>query len=272
MQYIRFIGIFLFITLLSPSTFADSLKLGIFPYLSAGKLLKIHNPLASYLSENLNSQVNLISAPGFGQFIQRTKKQKYDIIITAPHMGALALLQSNYQRLAVSSNKSHAVFVSLNKSKFNSFKNIQQASITLPPEKAIITKLALQTLSEQDSNINELNIEYTQSHNNALKSVLIGESDVAAFGFPTWNRTSDVDKSRLQVLGASEGIPGFMIVANASMSQQKIQKITRLLLNFHHTDKGKAYFKTTRLEPFRAITEQDIEDLKPFVKSIFNFE
>jgi len=271
MQMVRLVIITLLILSTPFAVQADSLKLGVFPYLSADKILRTHQPVAQYLTEQLGQKVELISAPDFPLFIRRTRQNKFDMVITAPHMGALAILQSDYQRLAVSSNKSQAVFVALKSSPYSDLSDSQQATFTLPPQKAIITKLAHQTLTDQDINLETLDIQYTQSHNNAMEAVLNRESDIAAFGLPTWKRSQQPDREKLKVLARSDDIPGFMALANKSLNTEKVQHIAQLLQDFHQTSSGNNYFKQSKLQSFRAIQDSDIENLAPFVESIFKF-
>lgn len=272
MRIIYFLSILMTLLVCSPYISADSIKLGIFPYISASRLLKTHLPVAKYLSENLNQPVDIISAPSFPEFIARTKQQKFDIIITAPHMGTLAILQSNYQRLAVTNNRTYAVFVTLKASGIKTLKDVNHASLTLPPQKAIISQLALQTLSEQGTDFNSVDITFTLSHNNALQSVLNRESDVAAFAIHIWESAEDSNKEILHVLGASTKIPGLFILARPGMPAHRVDKISSLLQNYHRTQAGKNYFKHTKFNRFRAITETDINELKPHVQTIFNFK
>lgn len=269
--YSRFLLLLCLLTL-PPTSFAASLSLGIFPYISASKLLRIHKPVADYLAQQLDQPVNIVSAPGFPQFIQRTRNKKFDIIITAPHMGALAILQSRYQPLAVSTNRSHAVFLVKKSSAIQSLAQLKHAAITLPPQKAIISKLALQTLRQAGLNPQQLDIQYTRSHNNALESVLNDATDVAAIGLPTWNRASTSDKNSLRIIAESSDIPGFMVLANPDMDDRQAQKIAQALQTFHLTQSGKQYFYQSKLQRFRAINTQDIEQLKPFLSAIFNFK
>ncbi len=85
-----------------------NLSVGVFPYLSTVKLLKLHTPVINRLNSTLDENFTMVSAPSFGEFINRTKAGEYYLVITAPHMDRLAEMQSAYQRVVMTGNKSYA--------------------------------------------------------------------------------------------------------------------------------------------------------------------
>ncbi len=250
---------------------AESISFGIFPYISASKLIKSHQPLAVYLSERIGVPVNIESASGFKPFIQRTRQLQYDLLMTAPHMGALAKMQSGYQPVAVARNKLTATFVVLKSSGIKSFQDLPSGVITLPPEKAVISKMALETLQQNGITTTQLQPRYTPSHDNAYKALLQGDSIVAAVSSPTYLRMPDAISKQLRVIGHSQAIPGNMFLMSPQQPPQRIQQVARLMLDFKDHPAGPAYFKKTRMEGFRAVTEQDLKILAPYVKSIFGY-
>ena len=62
---------------------AEPLTLGIFPYLNASELLCVHRTLVEFLMQALHQPLNIVSAPDFDEFRQRTAQREYDILITA---------------------------------------------------------------------------------------------------------------------------------------------------------------------------------------------
>ena len=267
------IGYLLFCFLLnstaSLSAETKNLTVGVFPYFSAAKLFKLHTPVINRLNSTVDKSFTMVSASGFGEFIKRTKAGNYDLVITAPHMGRLAEMQSGYQRVAMTGNKSYAVFVVKNKSSYQTLSDIKGESITLPPAKAIISKMALKTMEQAGLEKNDVKLNYTKSHNNALLSVIRDESKVAAFGYPTWKRYPAKDKKSLRVLAISEKIPGFLIMANPRLDAELVSDISESLIDFEKTDSGKAYFSLTALERFIPVDDGAMIKLTDYVTEIF---
>ncbi len=254
----------------SLSAETKNLTLGVFPYFSAAKLLKLHTPVINRLNSTLDEHFTMVSAPSFGEFIKRTKAGEYDLVITAPHMGRLAEMQSAYQRVAMTGNKSYTVFVVKNNAEYKTLADIKGGTITLPPKKAIISKLALKTMEQAGLSKDDVMLNYTKSHNNALLSVIRGESKVAAFGYPTWKRYPAKDKKSLRVLATSEKIPGFLMMANSRLDTELVKRMTKSLVNFGNSESGKAYFSATALESFEAVDDVAMDKLTAYVREIFN--
>ncbi len=263
--------LFCLLCLTLPAQAAEPLKLGIFPYLSAARLIVQHKPLADYLSRELGIPVNIASASDFPAFLQRTREGRYDLVLTAPHMGALAILRDGYQPLAVASNRLHAVIASNRDSDWTRLPQLRNARILLPPKKAIISLLALDTLSAAGLDPQQMDIRYTHSHNNALQSVAMGRSDAAAFSSPTYQRYIDQGGDALRVLATSPDIPGNFLVANDDLDPELTRRLREALLEFGNTTEGRRYFKRTRQRGFRPILDTDLQRLRPFIKRIFGY-
>jgi hypothetical protein len=69
----------------------DQLVLGVLPFVSPERLERRFAPLADYLSHKLDFDVVIETAPSFRTFIERTTEaNRYDLLLTAPHLYYLA--------------------------------------------------------------------------------------------------------------------------------------------------------------------------------------
>lgn len=76
------------------------LQVGILPISTARILVKNYQPLQIYLERALNRPVELVTAHDFRTFHFNTIEGKYDVIITAAHLGRLAQTEAAYVPLA----------------------------------------------------------------------------------------------------------------------------------------------------------------------------
>lgn len=266
----RFMTILVFI-FLSTSLYGNKLTLGIFPYFDATRLALLHKPLKDYLAESTNNDIRLVSAPNFKAFKKRTSEAKYDILITAPHFGRSAQKIADYEWLGFTSNISYAVFVSHIDSGIKDIKDIKGKTIALPPKGAIIHHLALNTLSNNGIDLNkEIKVSVQKSHNNAMLSAILKNSDAASFGAPTWNRYKSPDKNKLQMIGKSEAIPGFAIMVHSLVPEKIKLDLKKALFLFSSTKVGKDYFNKTALKGIRESTLEDMNLLDKYLKLMNN--
>ena len=250
---------------------APPLRLGIFPYFSPEQLATLHKPLKDYLARQTGRPIQLVSAPSFKAFIQRTRENRYDLLITAPHLGRLAEKRSGYAWLALTRNFSMAVFVSLRDSGIRDLAGLRGHSLALPPRKAIIHQAALETL--EDAGLRpgrDLRIRSYPSHDKALYAVLNRDTDAAAFGRPTWLRYEAPDKDRLQVIGESEHIPGFALMIHPRVGERLTRRLRQALFRFAQTPAGQAYFQRTGLEGVREPGPADMALLDHYLGRIAN--
>ena len=79
---------------------AETIRIGIIPYLTPGVLMSLFQPLRLQLQKDLGQPVELFTAPDVRSFARRTLKPDFDIVITAAHQARLAQLESGYHPLA----------------------------------------------------------------------------------------------------------------------------------------------------------------------------
>ena len=247
------------------------LKLGIFPYLSAAQLIELHKPLADYLSRRLDRPVSIASASTFPDFLQRSRNGQYDLVLTAPHMGALHILRDGFQPLAVAENRLYAVIASNRNSSWQRLDQVRDAHLLLPPPKAIVSLLALDRLKAAGIDLDSLAIRHTRSHDNALQSVLKGRSDIAAFSSATWQRYLDQGGDELRVLATSASMPGNFLVANPELDPALVGQLRQALWQFGQSAEGERYFMRTRQQGFRPVLPNDLQRLRPYLKRIFGY-
>ncbi len=259
----------LWLVLSCASASASILSLAIFPYFSPEQLVTLHKPLKDYLARETGLKLRLVSAADFKAFKGRTAAGRYDLLITAPHLGRLAEKQAGYRWLAVTSNYSEAVFVARRDSGPQDLADLKGRRLALPPRLAIIHQMALETLEKGGLQAGrDVTIVPRRSHDHALYAVLLGETDAAAIGRPTWLRYRAPEKRSLMVIGRSEHIPGFAIMAHPRLASATVERLRRALYAFPSTPEGKAYFDATGLEGVRPITEQDLNLLDHYLARI----
>lgn len=261
--------LFAFLALASSVLRADPLRMGIFPYFSPEQLVRLHKPLKDFLQRETGQPIHLVSAPDFQQFIQRTREGRYDILITAPHLGRLAQKQNGYRWLGFTRNYSMAVFVARRDSGIGRLEDLVGHRLALPPRVAIIHQLAVTALEQRGLDpAHNLTLVPEKSHDQALYAVLRGKADAAAIGRPTWRRYEAPDRDALQVIGESEHIPGFALLIDKRVKTDTADRIRAALYRFQDTAEGRDYFDATGLEGIRPVTDDDLGQLDHYLARI----
>ena len=258
--------------LVSGPVYADEqhIQFGIFPYVSPGQLVKFHNPLRAYMEETLGVKVGLVTAPSFKDFVARTKQGKYDIIMTAPHLGKLAEVQG-YKRIAHSMHEVQGIYLVRKDSDIKQLTDLKGKVITLIGRAAIITQMVehqLKSLGMEEGK--DYTFRLTRTHNNAMYAPLRGESDASVTGTLLFNKIGEQDRKNVRVIGKTPVAPGFLVMAGERITEEQRNKLMTALLNYINTPAGKEYLKTTGLVRFERITDQEMQDLEPYIQIFLN--
>jgi phosphonate transport system substrate-binding protein len=245
----------------------EPITLGIFPYISPGKLVKFHRPLKEYLSRVLDQPVRVVTAADFSTFLQRTHEESYDYILTAPHFGRLAEMQDNYQRVAASKHEVQGIYLARVDSGIQKLEDLQGKSIMMAGSLAIIHQMAKHQLEQmQLVNGNNITIKETRTHNNAMIAAARRESDAALTGIRIWKKLGGSYRDTLRVIGTTPRAPGFMVMANKNQDDKSVARMRDALLKFEDSPEGKIYIERSGFSGFRAIDNATMHWLDPYVK------
>ena len=243
------------------------LILGVFPYVSPGQLAAFHTPLKEYLARSLERPITLVTAPDFQAFIDRTQAGQYDIIITAPHLGRLAETRDGYLRLAQTGHAVQGIFLARKDSNIHRIEDLKGKSVMIAQKVSIIYQMSEQLLRQKGLVPGEsVTIIETRTHNNAMHAPVRGEADASVTGTLLWRVLADEQKNRLRVIGTTEELPGFLLMANKRLSAPDVARIKGLLLDFHRVPGSEPYFATTGYEKFKHIDDRVMRRMDPYTR------
>ena len=265
----RFI-LFVLVLVLGPSALASEkppLTLGVFPYVTPVQLAAFHAPLKDYLAKSLGRPVTLVTAPDFTSFVERTRDGQYDIVFTAPHLGRLAETRDGYKRLVQTSHTVQGFFLARKDSDIHKIEDLKGKKVMIAQKVSIVYQMAEHTLREHGLVPGEsVTIIDTRTHNNATHAPLRGEADASVTGKLLWYVLDDEQKAQLQVIGTTEEAPGFLIMAHPRLARQDIEKIKKLLLEFHLKPGSESYFTTNGYEKFQPVDDRVMKGLDPYTR------
>lgn len=268
----KFVRYFFFVFMLLPASLSQAadkkeLSLGLFPYVTPAQLIQFHIPLKNYLSKTLEMNINLVTAPDFESFMTSTEKGEYDIVLTAPHMGRLAEKRDGYHRLAMTGHNVQGLFLVKKNSAINSLDDLKGKKIMVAQRISIVYQMVLQALAKKGlEDGHNVTIIETKTHNNALYAPLRDEADASVTGILLWETLGQEYKDKLKVIGSTNSVPGFVLMAHPRVTAQIQKKLQQALFDFAKTAEGKAYFESTHLKAFLPIDNKTMKTLDPYTK------
>lgn len=243
------------------------MTLGVLPYVTAGKLVEYHNPLKSYIAETLGSPVELITAPDLHEFVQRTGKKEYDLILTAPHFGRLAERRDGYQVVARTLNEIQAAFLVRKDSDIQRLEDLKGKRIMVAQPVSLMYQLSVGALEKRGLVPGkDITIVEARTNNNALSAPLRNEADAGITGVLLWGLATGENKEQLRLIGTSDSVPGFVLMAHKRVPKRDVEKLRKALLAYSGTPQGEAYFAKTGLKGFSLIDNTTMSSLDPYTK------
>lgn len=245
----------------------DPLSFGIFPYVSPVQMVKFHNTLREYMADTLERPVSLVSAPNFREFIKRTAQGKYDIIMTAPHLGRLAEVRDGYRPMVHTMHEVQGVYLVRKDSDIHSLSDLRGKTITLVGRAAIITQMVEKQLADMGMQVGkDVKFNYTRTHNNAMYAPLREESEASVTGILLFRKIGSEEREEVRVIGKTPRAPGFMLMTHPRVEKQDHQKLKQALISFKNTEQGKKYFQMTGFHYFDPVTKGEMEFLDPYIQ------
>ena len=223
----------------------NTLVFGFLPILSTHKLISRFKPLVDYLSRTLGQPIRMETARNYVEFLKRTRKQRYDILFTAPHFYYLANKENGYQVIVrVGAPELKAILVATRASHITRLAQLKGKKIATPDSLSLGTALIRNLLRSAglDPDV-DVTLIATPSHNASLLTAFNGTTEAAGLMIPPYQRTAENIRNEMVTLGITKGVPHMPIAVSPSLSQDKIDKIVKSLLSLHETKEGQALLK-----------------------------
>jgi phosphonate transport system substrate-binding protein len=249
----------------------EALVFGIFPYVSPVQMVEFHSPLRAYLEQQLQRPVSLVTAPSFEEFVNRTRQGRYDIILTAPHLGRLAEVRDGYRGMVHTLHEVQGIYLVHKDSAILRLEDLEGKHITLVGRAAIITQMVehqLRNLGLEDGR--NVHFRFTRTHNNAMYAPLRGESEASVTGTLLWQKIGDRDREQMRVIGVTPSVPGFLLMAGSRISEAQRRQLTTAMLAFADTEAGRDYVNITGFNAFDLIKEGEMQALDPYIQYFLN--
>ncbi|RDH82979.1 MAG: hypothetical protein DIZ80_12000 [endosymbiont of Galathealinum brachiosum] len=245
-------------TKFTPMTF------GILPFVSAKQLVIRFTPMANYLSQHLNTQVRIETAPSFIEFGRRTVVNKrYDILFTAPHFYPHAN-EAGYQLIAsVDSPGMKAVIVVPKQSPVKNINDLRGKRLATVDAKSLATLLIKKHLLKNKINpAKDLKIIFTPTHNASLLSSYHGITDASALMQPPYEAASKQVRDNMRIITTTERGPHIPISVGDRISDACADEISTLLLTMSSNIEGKQVLKHNRFSGFKKARISEYEKIK----------
>lgn len=268
-----FILVFVLFVMLLPqhAIGAEKITIGLLPEMNVFKQKQRFKPLADYLSEKINIQVELSILSRYGNIIERFKESNIDAAFLGSFTGALAISQLGVEPIARPVNTDGAstycgyIFVrkdsgitSAADMRGKTFAFVDKATTA-----GYIFPLAYLKRNQVSSIDDYLkSYSFTGSHDAAIDSVLAGQADIGSAKNTIYDlvkkSNSRIDKE-LTILVTSPRVPSNGLCVRPDMAPATKERLRQELFNLHQSSQGAEVLKAMNYVRFVETTKDDYQ-------------
>ena len=255
--------------LLPTAVAADTLLLGVVPYLSARKLAELYEPMRAQLQLSLGMPVMLESAPDYQSYLARTREGRYDIIATSPYFGRLAQTEHGYVPLVRPLTNLEPLLVTRMNGPFE-LEALRGKVISTSDKLANLTLAAHRYLLQNGLSPGlDVTIRPAGSHANSVQALLNGDSDAAIISVTAMRQLHPGTTARVRILKRLPQTTPLLYLAHKRLGKTRIAGLRGQLLQFaNQTEEGKAFSKELGHDGLKDISPADMKALDPYVQDL----
>ena len=240
---------------------------GVFPYLSPKRISADFITLRNALQKAADRPLALRTAPSYGAFSADTIAGKYDVVFTPPHYAVAAEQEAGFLRIAMTQYQIRGAIIVRDDAPVRAVADLRGKVVAVPPRDSLVYLLAMGTLHHNGLEPGrDTNLEIYDTNENALAAFLRGETDAGIVGKLMLTRIPE--RNALRIIGETEAMPGFMVMAHPRGPQETVEKWRATLLGFGETSEGKTYFQATGHVAFNPIDDAAMASLERHLRSM----
>jgi phosphonate transport system substrate-binding protein len=241
------------------------IKIGIAPHSSTRVILESHQDLRLFLENYFKRPIQILTAKNFSEFTKRSDKGTYyDLILTSPNLAVLAKKLGGYTPIMTYTKGLATVLLSTNKNILES-ENLPLHVIGLDP-------VSFPTLDAQDwldkkgfKDARKVKYTYTSATDSSISILLNNNADMIIMSLPNYIKlmTKEI-KNLVHVIYQSEAKPSRIYLAK-SADGITLEEWEIALDAFSKSPEGERHLEITKLEGFKKIEPNDLDDLGSIV-------
>lgn len=238
------------------------MTLGVFPYVTPKQLAELLAPVPTTLSKVLESKVYLRTSSNYQKFRLNVQQSLYDFLFVHPYDLKLAL-NNGYIPVLQMDHKLTAVVYVRNENSVKTLADLKGRIIALPPRESSVAILGTNHLNEKGLKPHrDIRIIYRRTHESCLDQLLA--DNVSACISTSLMVTSILNgkaKDHIRSISESESIPSLVLMLSSRLEKEIFQKVSKEVMSWGETKKGKKMLQKIRLKPFIKYDERDFKKL-----------
>lgn len=246
-------------------TGAPAFAIGVLPNVSARIILSSYQPMREHFERELQQRVEIVTAPDFRSFTERTLKGEYQVAVIAANLGRVAQIDAGWELLAVYEPRIPALVVAAADNLDPSPGQLRGKSLAMANPQSLVALAALDWLRTQGLEPDRDFRTVLAANDDSLGAVLrSGEAPWAIMSMGEFRAKPEAMRNALRIVREVAKVPGFFVMANPKLPAAQRQRLKALFLGFPQTDEGRKFLSQAGFQGIREATDADLKFLDPF--------
>lgn len=248
-----------------PARAAETFVLGVAPHTSARVILEMYRPLRQFLEEQLQCQVEIITAPDFTEYARRGLGQAYDLAVTTGHQARLFQTDAGYLPLLTYRADFRSVALVAAGGPVQALADLQGKKVLGLSASSLVTQWGQHWL--ENNRISMQPIIYVSASDSVAQQVAAGDAALGFTSLANYQKLPAELRARLKILVESQPMAGRVYLLNERRAAER-KKIETALWAFAETAAAQEYFAANKLEGYRPLRAHELEEMDPYAAEV----
>jgi len=245
------------------------LRIGLLPTNAPLSLLRLYDPLRSYLQSRLDRPVELYTAANFRRSYEDVKSGEFDLLVTAPHFGVVAV-DLGYLPLVRYKAELRPLIVVPKGSSLNEGEQLRGKKV-LTANRLTALSVVTETWLESRYGMRagrDYQLVDASGHGTAIRTVGMGDADAAISSRSALAQVPEEIRNRVDSFEASIAVPHQFTLVHPRLGAQRIDALRAALAAFPDSEEGRRFFAASGFQGYAPLTPLDIEAARPYADKV----
>jgi phosphonate transport system substrate-binding protein len=247
---------------------AESLVIGVLPYIGTGALQSQYEFLKAYLGRVAGEKdVRIVVPANFKAFFASTMKGEFDIAVSAPHFARVAQIDKAMTPLLIYEPRIKALFVAPADAAVVGAADVRGKAVAFANPQSLVAMYGQQWLRQQSL---ELGKDYeargARTDMGVGRMLLAGDAVAAIMSNGELRSLPPEESERLKIVETFTTIPNFVVLAHPRLERDRVSRLKVSLKAFlADKDEGAAFARATNLTGMVDVDESMLRELDPYI-------
>lgn len=226
---------------------APALRLGIAPHLETLQLMRLYQPLAAHLQQQLQVPVLVHTRVTFERFARAMANAEFDLAIAPPHLARLAERRGDMAPLTGFAAELRLMALLPARGELPALRRRGTVVVAVPDEIALVAVAGESWLS-RELPTTEIRLRGFRSHNNAVLALLHGDSDITMTSNTILSQLPVEQRAALTMIDTGIAMPHMVLLCRDEARPGFCPQVAAALGNFSNSSAGRAFFEASYLK------------------------